>query len=143
MADAISTPIPHGDSHRSNGHNSGGNGHSAHGGRAVAALQPHVVPMKILVGVWLALMVLTVVTVGVTHWDFGGGINLWIAMAIATLKASLVAMYFMHLRYDSPFYGVILVFSLLFVMLFIGFALMDTTEYESTLIPHYAPLIKP
>jgi len=113
-----------------------------HGASDARELHPHIVPLRILAGVWLALVVLTIITVGVTRWDFGGSLNLWIAMAIATLKASLVALYFMHLRYDSPFYGVVLIIALLFVMLFIGLALMDTEQYQSTLIPGYAPNIE-
>jgi len=103
----------------------------------------HVVPLRVLVAVWLTLLVLTVMTVGATHWNFGGSVNLWIAMGIATVKASFVALYFMHLRYDNPFHGIVLVTALLFVMLFIGLALIDTQQYHPTLIPDYAPLINP
>jgi cytochrome c oxidase subunit 4 len=98
----------------------------------------HVVPLRVLLAVWAALVLLTWITVAVTYVDLGN-LNLWIAIAIATIKASLVALYFMHLRYDKPFYGVILVGALLFVMLFIGVAMMDTLEYEHQLIPGYAP----
>ena len=62
----------------------------------------HVVPVRVLLGVWAILVVLTVATVAVTRVDFGPGTNLWIAMGIATVKASLVLLYFMHLRYDQP-----------------------------------------
>jgi cytochrome c oxidase subunit 4 len=98
----------------------------------------HVVPLRVLLAVWAALVLLTWITVAVAHVDLGN-LNLWIAMTIATVKASLVALYFMHLRYDKPFYGVILVGALLFVMLFIGLAMMDTLAYEHQLIPGYAP----
>ena len=98
----------------------------------------HVVPMRVLLAVWAALVVLTVVTVAATWVDLGS-LNLWLAMAIATLKASLVLLYFMHMRYDAPFNAVIFVAALLFVMLFVSFALIDTAAYQPEMIPGYAP----
>ena len=53
-------------------------------------------------------MVLTVATVGVTYVDMGR-FNLVVALGVAAVKASLVGLYFMHLRYDSPFNGFVLV----------------------------------
>ena len=98
----------------------------------------HVVPMRVLLAVWAALVVLSVVTVAATGVDLGS-LNLWLAMAIATLKASLVLLYFMHMRYDAPFNAVIFVAALLFVMLFVSFALIDTAAYQPEMIPGYAP----
>lgn len=98
----------------------------------------HVVPMRVLVTVWLGLMILTVITVAVTWVDLGS-LNLWLAMAIATLKASLVLLYFMHMRYDHPFNAIVFIGALLFVMLFVGLALIDTRAYQPELIPGYAP----
>jgi cytochrome c oxidase subunit 4 len=98
----------------------------------------HVVPMRVLVAVWLSLMVLTVITVAATWVDLGS-LNLWLALAIATLKASLVLLYFMHMRYDHPFNAIVFIGALLFVMLFVVLALMDTRAYQPELIPGYAP----
>lgn len=94
----------------------------------------HVMSAPVLIGVWAALMILTVVTVQATYFDLGPW-NIWLAMAIATLKAVLVAMYFMHLRYDSPFHGIILIGALIFVMLFISISSLDTHEYRFELEP--------
>jgi cytochrome c oxidase subunit IV len=102
----------------------------------------HVVPWRLLAGVWATLVVLTVVTVGITWVDLGR-LNLVAAMAIATVKASLVLLYFMHLRWDRPFNAVIFVATLCFAALFITLALLDTTTYQPDLIPGYAPAIKP
>ena len=54
-----------------------------------------------------------------------------IAMAIALVKAAFVGLYFMHLRWDAPLNGFILVASLLFVTLFIVITLMDTGQYAT------------
>jgi hypothetical protein len=48
----------------------------------------------------------------------------------------------MHLRYDRPFNGIILVTSLAFVALFISFTLTDTREYASNVDTGNAPLVE-
>ncbi len=101
----------------------------------------HVVPLKVLFGIWGTLLALTFVTVAVTWFDLGP-FNLWVALGIAVVKAGLVALYFMHLRYDSPFNGFLLIGALAFVMLLAGVALTDSHQYEDQLIPGYAPAIK-
>jgi cytochrome c oxidase subunit 4 len=105
------------------------------------SLHVHVVPTKILLGVWAALLVLTWLTVSVTQVDLDS-LNIVIALGIAVVKSVLVALYFMHLRYDRPFHAVIFVTALLFVFVFITFALLDTKEYNPDLIPGYAPEIE-
>ena len=68
----------------------------------------------------------------VTNFNLGYNGNLTVAMLIALVKAAVVGLYFMHLRWDAPLNGFILVVSLLFVTLFITFSLLDTGEYAST-----------
>jgi len=97
----------------------------------------HVTPVRMLVSVWGALMVLTVITVGVTVVDLGSQTNLLVAMAIATIKAGLVVTYFMHLRWDRPFHTLIFLGSLLFVSLFISMTLLDKSEYEGDIQEMY------
>lgn len=97
----------------------------------------HVMPMKLLVGVFLALMALTVITVSVTAIDFGSQINLIVAMAIATIKAGLVLTYFMHLRWDRPFHTLVFMGSILFVSLFVSLTLLDKSEYEADIQEMY------
>jgi cytochrome c oxidase subunit IV len=89
----------------------------------------HVVPFKVLFAVFAALIVLTVVTVSATQFDLGSW-NLILAMAIATVKASLVVLFFMHLRYDSPFNALIFIAALVFVALFLSLTLLDTLQYQ-------------
>jgi cytochrome c oxidase subunit 4 len=104
------------------------------------ALHVHVVPLRVLLLVWLALLVLTILTVAVTRWHLGE-LSIVIALGIAVVKSTFVALYFMHLRYDRPFHAIAFVVALLFVFLFITFALVDTQQYRSQLIPGYAPAI--
>lgn len=94
----------------------------------------HITPVSLLLGVFALLMVFTVLTVAVTYVDLGPA-NIWIALGVAVVKAALVALYFMHLRYDSPFNGLILVSAFLFLAVFIGISLMDTGEYQPNMSP--------
>jgi cytochrome c oxidase subunit 4 len=98
----------------------------------------HVLSTQLLLRVWGALLVLTFVTVAVTWVDLGP-LSVPVAIGIATVKALLVALFFMHLKYDRPFNAVVLVASVFFLILFLGLALLDTLHYRDDLIPGYAP----
>lgn len=91
----------------------------------------HVVPVKLLAAVLVVLLVLTWLTVAVSNPDYKlGNLSIYIALAIATIKGTLVGMYFMHLRYDRPFHAIVLCTALVFVALFIGLTIVDKHEYE-------------
>ena len=96
----------------------------------------HVAAVKVLLATGGTLLVLTLVTVLATKIDFGANINLAIAMVIAVTKATLVVLFFMHLRYDRLFHSVIFVSAILAASLFVGFTLMDTGQYQQTNIWH-------
>jgi cytochrome c oxidase subunit IV len=75
---------------------------------------------KLYGAVLAALLFLTVVTVGASMIDFGGGlINVIIAMLIASIKASLVALFFMHLRWEGKMNAIIFCSTLFFLGLFL------------------------
>ena len=90
---------------------------------------PHVVPLWMLIGVWGTLTALTVLTVWSAQHDLGA-IDLIVAMIIATVKALLVALIFMHLLWDRPFNGLIFMSSLIFAGLFVTFALLDVSQNQ-------------
>ena len=92
----------------------------------------HVAPIKVLTATGSTLLVFTVVTVLATKVDFGANINFAIAMAIAVLKATLVILFFMHLKYDRLFHTVVFVGAILAASLFVGFTLMDSNQYQQT-----------
>ena len=94
----------------------------------------HVASLSMLVKTWVFLMFLTVITVLATKVDFGPSMNLALAMAIATVKATLVVLYFMHLRYDKIFHSVLFVGAILASALFVGFALMDGGQYQPSVV---------
>jgi cytochrome c oxidase subunit 4 len=98
----------------------------------------HVTSIRLLVAVWIALMIGTYLTVTATYVDLGA-LNIWIGLAIATAKAVLVGLYFMHLRWDKPFNAFVFLASFAFLALFIGFAMMDSAHYQPAMIPGFAP----
>jgi cytochrome c oxidase subunit IV len=111
--------------------------HSASGAAAVAHGHGghgdghgHTAPMALLIGVLGALIVLTVMTVGVTSVDLGSQGNFIVAMIVATVKAILVMGFFMHMFWDSKFNVIAFTSSFLFVMLFLSMAVLDRSEYR-------------
>jgi cytochrome c oxidase subunit IV len=110
----------------------------AHRGKHGAS---HAVPLWILAGVFASLAALTVLTVAASKFDFGE-YNLVIALAIAVVKASLVVLFFMHLRWDKPFNAVVFLGCLFFVGLFIGLTLLDTVQNYGGTYRQQAPGVK-
>ncbi len=76
----------------------------AHPGEA-SSVGAHVVEYRIFFIVWVCLLALT----GLTIWVAGlglGNFSTFVAMGIATIKASLVLFFFMHLRYEPPLFRI-------------------------------------
>ena len=90
----------------------------------------HVMPLWIYLAVASTLVVMTVLTVAIAQIDFGAitgfsDLNLLIAMAIATFKCVLVALFFMHLLYDNKFYMFTLAAGVGCLLIFIALTLAD------------------
>ena len=64
-----------------------------------AHTEHHIVPKRIYIAVFLTLIVLTWVTAFVSTIDMGR-FNVFVALAIAIFKASLVILFFMHVKYS-------------------------------------------
>ncbi len=92
----------------------------------------HVTSVRLLLTIYFILIVCTILTYSVSRIDLGQ-FNIWAALAIAVFKASLVVLYFMHLRWDSPFNALAIITALIFVGLFIGLALLDSMSYQPLL----------
>ena len=74
-------------------------------------MSAHISSIKLYFGIFLALMVGTALTVAAAFFDMGPANNL-VAMGIALVKATLVVLFFMLLRYDRLFHSVIFVSAL-------------------------------
>lgn len=84
----------------------------------------HIIPFDVYIKVIAALLVLTVVTVAASRVDFGA-MNTVIAIFIASVKASLVLAYFMHLKYDDRLYLVAFGTGVFFLILLWFFSFVD------------------
>lgn len=106
--------------------------HPTHAGKHDdGAVHAHVSSPLFYAAVFAALLVLTVTTVGqwwfLHHYKIDlGALNVVIVILIATLKASLVVAFFMHLRWDNKFNALMFISGLFFVGVFFAYTLNDT-----------------
>jgi cytochrome c oxidase subunit 4 len=84
----------------------------------------HVSPLSIYIGIFLTLMVLTAVTIVVAYVDLGQW-NKVVALGIASFKASLVVLYFMHVKYASRLTKLIVVSGFFFLALLLSLTMAD------------------
>ena len=98
-----------------------------HGGHGADDGQVHVhsTSVKFYVGILAILVTLTLLTTAVASVHLGP-LNLAVAIAIASAKATLVVMFFMHLKYDSRFNATIVICSLMFIGVFFAYTMNDT-----------------
>ena len=86
--------------------------------------EPHIVGNSVYIIVWVALMILTGITVWVARHDFGV-LNIVVALGIASIKASIVALFFMHLKYEDKLTWTFAVYPLFLLALLIGLTASD------------------
>lgn len=91
-------------------------------------------PVSILLAVFVTLTLLTILTVAQASFNFGS-LDVLIVMGIATIKASLVICFFMHLAFDKPFNMIVFLSSFVFVGLFVIFTLSDSQQTSHSFEP--------
>lgn len=84
----------------------------------------HIVQPKLYLVILIVLLVLTATTTGVAFLDLGV-LNPVVALAIACIKATLVILFFMHLRYSSKLLKLTLCAGLFTFVLLIALTLTD------------------
>jgi cytochrome c oxidase subunit 4 len=99
-------------------HNHSSEGHLENG---------HALPFSTYINVFVTLMVLKVVTVAVSRVDFGV-MNIVVAMVVASIKALVVALFFMHLKYEDKVTWTFAVFPIILLFILIGGVFMDNGE---------------
>ena len=91
----------------------------------------HPAPVWQLLAVFFALIGLTILTVFQATLDTGN-LELILSLFIATVKAALVMLFFMHMLHDKPLNIIIFLSAFVFVALFIGFTMMDAHAYRDS-----------
>jgi cytochrome c oxidase subunit 4 len=89
-----------------------------------AHLEKHTTSYRTYVLVWLALTIFTVITIAVSYINFGV-LNIVIALAIASFKAALVALFFMHLKYEDKVTWIFALYPIALLALLIGLNISD------------------
>ena len=84
----------------------------------------HVVPMRLYVGIWATLMFFTGLTVFAATVELGI-FNIVVALVIATIKGTLVVLFFMHLRYSTKLTMVTVVAAMFFLFLLLSLTMTD------------------
>lgn len=105
----------------------------------------HITPLWVYLAVGATLLVMTGLTIAAAEINFTAltgfsEMNFIIAMAIATFKALLVALFFMHLIYDNKFFMFSLAAGVGVLMIFIALTLSDTNFRGKVNAVEYRPI---
>ena len=96
----------------------------------------HIIPAKIYVAIWAILMVLTATTVFAATIELHI-FNIVLALLIATIKGTLVVLFFMHLRYSTKLTMVTVVASIFWLFILFSLTMTDyITRAWSTYTGH-------
>ncbi len=89
-----------------------------------AHAEKHLTSYTTYVLVWLALTILTAITIGVSYIHFGV-LNIVVALGVASVKAALVALFFMHLKHEDKVTWIFALYPLALLALLIGLNISD------------------
>jgi len=99
-------------------------------------MSQHVIPQRIYILVFVTLLLLTLVTVDVAFME-AGWLNLYIALAIATCKALLVILFFMHVRYSPRLTWVFVGAGFFWLVILFVFTAADYLTREGVIAPSF------
>jgi cytochrome c oxidase subunit 4 len=102
----------------------------------------HIVSPKIYAVIFTSLMIGTGITVWAAFQNFGK-LNIVIALVIATIKASLVVLYFMHARYSSKRTQLVIVCSVFWLAIMLALTLSDYNTRSHEMQPGVSRLAQP
>jgi cytochrome c oxidase subunit 4 len=74
--------------------------------------------------VYVTLLILTIITVAVSRIDLGA-LNMFVAMFVASVKAAIVALWFMHLKYENKLNRVVFASGFFFLLVMFAFSAID------------------
>ena len=86
----------------------------------------HVVPKSVYFAVFTALIILTWVTAWISTKDLGSGsLNVAVALSIAVFKASLVVLFFMHVKYGTKLTKMIVGIGIVWLLMLLFIVMID------------------
>lgn len=86
--------------------------------------EKHIIGYKTFILTYVALLILTVITVLISRINLGY-LNILVAMLVATSKALLVILFFMHLKYEDKLFKMMVFIAFLILAIFISFTFFD------------------
>lgn len=98
----------------------------------------HIVSVSVYLAIFAALLVGTALTVWVAYFDLGA-FNIVVALAIAVTKASLVVLYFMHVKYSSKLVQLAACTGFIWLAIMIGFTFSDVFTRDWQPAEGFAP----
>jgi cytochrome c oxidase subunit 4 len=99
-------------------------------------MSQHIIPQKIYILVFVTLLLLTLLTVDVAFME-AGWLTLYIALGIATCKALLVILYFMHVRYSPRLTWVFVGAGFFWLVILFVFTAADYLTREGIVSPGF------
>ena len=92
-------------------------------------IKDHAVPLTTYIAVFVGLVVLTYLTYKAAYWDLGShSLNVILALAIAVTKATLVVLFFMHVKYaHDKITKVVIVAALFWLAILLALSMADYT----------------
>jgi cytochrome c oxidase subunit IV len=88
-------------------------------------MSEHIVQPRIYIVIFLALMLGTGLTLVAAFYDFPGPLNAVVALTIAVIKATLVVLYFMHVRYSGRLIWLVILAALLWLAIMFAITFSD------------------
>ena len=84
----------------------------------------HILPDRTQFNVYVALIILTAITVAASV-KFPGPIGVGVALVVTPLKASLILMYFMHLKFERPVFVIMFLVAISILAVVMGLTVLD------------------
>jgi cytochrome c oxidase subunit 4 len=91
------------------------------------ASSDHVVSIRLYLAIFATLIILTALTVWVAFIDLGP-LNLIVALGVAVTKATLVVLFFMHVKYSSRLTWLVVVSGFFFLAIMLGLTMSDVVS---------------
>jgi cytochrome c oxidase subunit 4 len=88
-------------------------------------MSEHIVYPRVYITIFFVLLVGTILTAWVAFFNFPGPLNAVIALTIATIKASFVVLYFMHVRYSGRLIWLVIGSALFWLMIMFALTISD------------------
>ena len=88
-------------------------------------MSEHIVYPRVYIMIFLALIVGTMLTAWVAFFNFPGPLNAVVALTIACIKATLVVLYFMHVRYSGRLVWLVIASALFWLVIMFALTISD------------------